>query len=254
MVSLAMTPEQAAMAEQTPLSNLAAGARDTLPMMVGAAPFGLIFGALVAAGPMDLWHGQLMSATVFAGSSQFIALGLVAGHAGLLVIWLTTFIVNLRHMLYAANLLPHVAHLPLRWRWLLAVLLTDETFAVMTGFYARHPRAPLGHCYFLGSAGGMYVNWNIWTVIGLLSGAAFPQVQSLGLDFAIVATFITIVVPLLANLPRLAAALAAGALAYVWRDLPYNLGLVAAVLVGIVAGMAFARVRARGGSAQEDTA
>jgi 4-azaleucine resistance transporter AzlC len=242
------------MAEQTPLSNLAAGARDTLPMMVGAAPFGLIFGALVAAGPMALWHGQLMSATVFAGSSQFIALGLVAGHAGLLVIWLTTFIVNLRHMLYAANLLPHVAHLPLRWRWLLAVLLTDETFAVMTGFYARHPRAPLGHWYFLGSAGGMYVNWNIWTVIGLLSGAAFPQVQSLRLDFAIVATFITIVVPLLANLPRLAAALAAGALAYVWRDLPYNLGLLAAVLVGIVVGMAFARVRARGGAAQEDTA
>jgi len=242
------------MTEETRLSSYLAGARDTVPMIVGAAPFGIIFGALVAAGPMALWHGQLMSATVFAGSSQFIALGLVAGHAGLLVIWLTTFIVNVRHMLYAANLLPHVAHLPARWRWLLAVLLTDETFAVMTGYYRRHPQAPLGHWYFLGSALSMYVNWNIWTVVGLLFGAAFPQVQSLGLDFAMAATFITIVVPLLGQLPRLATAVAAGALAYLWHGLPYNLGLLAAVAAGIVVGMALMRVRARDGAAQEDAA
>jgi len=240
------------MTEPTPLSSLAAGARDTLPMMVGAAPFAIIFGALVSAGPMTLWQGQLMSAAVFAGSSQFVALGLVAGHAGLAVIWLTTFIVNLCHMLYATNLLPHVAHLQARWRWLLAVLLTDETFAVMTGFYGRHPRAPLGHWYFLGSAGGMYLNWNVSTLVGLLFGAALPEVRSLGLDFAMAATFITIVVPLLASLPRLAAAVAAGALAHLWHDLPYNLGLLAAVLIGIVVGMALARLRADSRAAQED--
>ena len=242
------------MSEPTPLTSLAAGARDTLPMMVGAAPFAIIFGALVAAGPMALWHGQLMSAAVFAGSSQFIALGLVAGHAGLLVIWLTTLIVNLRHMLYAANLLPKVTHLPACWRWLLAVLLTDETFAVMTSFYSRHPRAPLGHWYFLGSAASMYVNWNLWTLVGLLFGATVPGLDKFGLDFAMVATFIAIVVPLLASLPRLAAALAAGGLAYLGRDLPYNLGLLAAVLAGVVVGMALSRYRTRGGAAQEDAA
>ena len=106
------------MSHPSPLSSFAAGARDTIPMLVGAAPFGLIFGALVAANQLAAWQGQLMSLSVFAGSSQFIALGLVAGHAGILVIWLATFIVNLRHMLYAATLLPHVAHLPARWRWL----------------------------------------------------------------------------------------------------------------------------------------
>src|SRR5262249_9746608 len=210
---------------ETPLSTLAAGARDTVPMMVGAAPFGIIFGALVAPGPMALWHGQLMSATVFASSSQFVALGLVAGHAGLAVIWLTTFIVNLRHMLYSANLLPHVAHLPARWRWLLAVPLNRQTLPVMAGLYGPHPPAPLGHWYFLGWAGGMYLSWNVSTLVGLLFGAALPEVRALGLDFAMAATFITIVVPLLASLPRLAAAVAAGALAYLWHDLPYNLGL-----------------------------
>jgi len=238
----------------TPLSLFVAGARDTVPMMIGAAPFGLIFGALAAAGPLAPWHGQLMSATVFAGSAQFIALGLAAGHAGLLVIWFTTFIVNLRHMLYTATLLPHVAHLPARWRWLLAGLLTDETFAVMAGFYHRQPRAPLGHWYFLGSGLSMYVNWNLWTLAGLLFGAAVPELQSLGLDFALAATFIAIVVPLLAHLPRFGAAVVAGALAYLWRDLPYNLGLMAAVFAGVAVGMALLRLRARGRAAQEDAA
>ncbi|MBP2314179.1 AzlC family ABC transporter permease [Azospirillum soli] len=238
----------------TRLSSLAAGARDTVPMLVGAAPFGVIYGTLVTAGPLAPWQGQLMSLSVYAGSSQFIALGLVAGHAGLAVIWLTTFIVNLRHMLYAATLLPHVAHLPARWRWLLGFLLTDETFAVMAGYYARHPKAPLGHWYFLGSALAMYGNWQLWTLVGLLFGAAFPQLQSLGLDFAMVATFIAIVVPQLASLPHLAAALAAGAVALIGQDLPYKLGLMAAVLVGVAVGLALTRWRARGLARQEEAA
>lgn len=89
--------------------EFANGARDTNPMMVGAAPFGVIFGTLVASGPLHLWHGQLMSLTVFAGSAQFIALGLLAGHASLIVVWATTFVVILRHLLYSATPAPYVA-------------------------------------------------------------------------------------------------------------------------------------------------
>ncbi|MBU6491401.1 MAG: AzlC family ABC transporter permease [Burkholderiales bacterium] len=222
----------------TRISHFLAGARDTLPMLIGAAPFGLIFGALVSASPLALWHGQLMSLLVFAGSSQFVAVGLVAGQTGLLVIWLTTFIVNLRHVLYAATLQPHVSHLPARWRWPLGFLLTDETFAITSVYYQRHPQAPLGHWYFLGSGLAMYLNWQGWTLLGLLFGAAFPRLQTLGLDFAMVATFIAIVVPQCARLPWLAAALAAGAVAYASRNMPYKLGLLAAVLVGIVVGIA----------------
>jgi len=222
-------------------SSLAAGARDTVPMLVGAAPFGVIFGTLVAAGPLAPWQGQLMSLSVYAGSSQFIALGLVGARAGLLVVWFTTLIVNLRHMLYAASLLPHVAPLPARWRWLLGFLLTDETFAVMNGYYHRHPDAEFGHWYFLGSGLAMYGNWQLWTLAGLLFGAAFPRLQSLGLDFAMVATFIAIVVPQLARLPHFAAALAAGAAAYLLKDLPYKLGLLAAVLAGVVVGTVLLR-------------
>ena len=241
------------MIDPTRSSHLAAGARDTIPMLVGAAPFGLIYGTLVATTPLAAWQGQLMSASVYAGSSQFIALGLVAAHTGLLVIWFTTFIVNLRHALYGATLLPHVAHLPARWRWLLGFLLTDETFAVMAGYYRNHPRAPLGHWYYLGSALAMYLNWQVWTLAGLLFGAAFPSLQGLGLDFAMVVTFLAIVVPQLARLPQAGAALAAGGLAYLWQGWPYKLGLLAAVAAGVAVGMVLTRWRA-GSVAQGEAA
>ncbi|MFZ6849306.1 AzlC family ABC transporter permease [Undibacterium sp. RuRC25W] len=226
------------------LSNLVKGARDTIPMLVGAAPFGMIFGALVSTSTMMPWHGQLMSLSVYAGSSQFIAAGLVASHTGMLVIWLTTFIVNLRHMLYAATLLPHVAHLSARWRWLLGFLLTDETFAVVAG----HHQQPLSaterryaHWYFLGSGLAMYSNWQCWTLIGLLFGTLFPGLQNMGLDYAMVATFIAIIVPQLHKLPYLAAAVAAGSFAFLLRDLPYKLGLLTAVFVGVTVGMVLSR-------------
>jgi 4-azaleucine resistance transporter AzlC len=232
-------------------TSLLAGARDTLPMLVGAAPFGLIFGTLASAGLLAAWQGQLMSLSIYAGSSQFIGVGLITAHAGLLVIWFTTFIVNLRHMLYAATLLPHVAGLPARWRWTLGFLLTDETFAVMNGYYRRHGDAPHGHWYFLGSGLAMYGNWQLWTLIGLLFGAAFPQLQSLGLDFAMVATFIAIVVPQLGRMPHFAAAMAAGAFACLLNDLPYQLGLLSAVLIGVVVGLVLSRWRAAGRVAGE---
>ena len=226
-------------------ASLLAGARDTVPMLVGAAPFGMIFGALVGTTQLAPWQGQMMSLSVFAGSSQFIAIGLLAGQAGLGVIWLATLIVNLRHMLYAASLLPHVRHLPPRWRWLLGFLLTDETFAVVDSYYRQHPHAPQGHWYFLGSGLAMYLNWQCWTLIGLVFGAAFPQLQTLGLDFAMVVTFIAIVVPQLTRLPNFAAAVAAGSFAYLLKDWPYKLGLLIAISIGVGLGVLLTRLHNR---------
>jgi 4-azaleucine resistance transporter AzlC len=214
-----------------------AGARDTIPMMVGAAPFGVIFGTLVTASPLSLWHGQLMSLAVFAGSAQFIGIGLIAGNASFAVIWATTFVVNLRHVLYSATLAPYVAHLPVRWRWALSGLLTDEVFAVAYAHYQKRAPGEIGPHYFFGSGLAMYLNWQAWTLIGLLFGAAFPGLKSLGLDFAMVATFIAIIVPQLVAVRFVAAALASGVLAFAWQGWPYKLGLLAAVLVGVVIGM-----------------
>lgn len=229
------------MNSRTSLNEFADGARDTIPMMVGAAPFGVIFGTLVTSGPLDLWQGQLMSLAVFAGSAQFIALGLIAGHAGFVVVWATTCVVNVRHLLYSATLAPYVAHLPARWRWTLAALLTDEVFAVAYSHYRHAPPGAIGPHYFLGSGVAMYVNWQLWTLAGLVFGAAFPRLQSLGLDFAMVATFIAIVVPQLVALRYVAAAATAGLLAMLCAAWPYKLGLLAAVAGGVAVGLVLSK-------------
>ncbi len=223
--------------------ELIAGARDTLPMLVGAAPFGMIFGALVTTSPLSPLQGQVMSLGIFAGSSQFIGVGLMSAGAGFVVIIATTLIVNLRHTLYAANLLPHLRHLSLRWRALLGFLLTDETFAVTSArLLSRRPH-PLVHWYMLGSGLAMYLNWQAWTLVGLIFGTTVPGLQALGLDFAMVATFIAIVVPQLRNAPTLSAALVTGCAAFFWRHWPYQLGLLASVALGIAVGMLLARRR-----------
>jgi 4-azaleucine resistance transporter AzlC len=219
------------------LAEFGAGARDTIPMMVGAAPFGVIYGTLGASGPLHAWYVELMSLVVFAGSAQFIALGLVAGHASFAVIWGTTFVVNLRHILYSATLAPYVAHLPARWRWTLGTMMCDEVFAVAYAHYRRFAPGETGPYYFFGSGVAMYVNWQVWTLAGLLFGSAFPGLQSKGLDFAMVATFIAIIVPQLVALRFVAAALAAGVLSFAWNGWPYKLGLLAAVVVGVAVGM-----------------
>lgn len=213
------------------------GARDSLPMLVGAAPFGVIFGTLAAPSGLSVFGALGMSLFVFAGSSQFIALTLLASGAGLAVIVLTTLVVNLRHALYSATLLPYVARLGQRWRIPLAFWLTDETFAVVQHRYGQADGAPHKHWYHLGSSLAMYGNWLFWTLAGVLLGRSVEGLDKLGLEFAMAATFTGIVVPMLRKLPMVAAALAAATVALLARNLDYKLGLMLAALAGVVVGV-----------------
>lgn len=214
-----------------------AGARDTFPMMVGAAPFGVIFGTLAIASGIPVWATLALSLVVFAGSSQFVAVSLIGSGAALPVLWLTTFVVNLRHALYSATLLPYARHLPARWRWALAFWLTDETFAVVENQLRHHSGERDGAHYWLGSSLAMYLNWQLWTVAGVVVGSNVPGLAELGLDFAMVATFAAIVAPQLRKRPVLVAALVAGTVAMLARSLPYKLGLMLAAGAGVAAGM-----------------
>jgi 4-azaleucine resistance transporter AzlC len=221
-----------------PATEALAGARDSLPMLLGAAPFGLIFGTLAAPSGLSAAGALAMSLCVFAGSSQFIALTLLAGGSGLAVILITTFVVNLRHALYSATLLPHVAGLRQRWRIPLAFWLTDETFAVVQLRYGAPDASPHKHWYYLGSCLAMYGNWFLWTLAGVMLGRSVPRLEHMGLEFAMAATFTGIVVPMLKSRPMLAAALGAAAVALAGRGLPYKLGLMLAALAGVVIGTA----------------
>ena len=102
---------------------LVAGARDTIPLMIGTLPFGVIYGTSAVAAGLSPLAALAMSVIVFAGSAQFIAVSLISGGAALPVIWLTTFVVNLRHALYSATLHPAAHGWALRWRALVAFWL-----------------------------------------------------------------------------------------------------------------------------------
>ncbi|TNF12537.1 MAG: branched-chain amino acid ABC transporter permease, partial [Pseudomonadales bacterium] len=163
--------------------------------------------------------------------------------AGIAVVLLTTFVVNLRHALYSASMQPHVRHLPKRWRMPLAFWLTDEAYAVVVQRYARGDQGAHRHWYFLGAALAMYCNWQLCTLVGVLFGQAVPNIGAWGLDFAMLATFIGIVVPMLRNQPQVAAALVAAGVALACHALPYKLGLMAAAASGIVVGVWLERRR-----------
>lgn len=220
-------------------------ARDMLPLLVGAMPFGIIFGALAISAGLSVWQTLGMSLLVFAGSAQFIVVSLLGAGAGAAVLLLTTLVVNLRHALYSATLQPFVRHLPARWRVPLAFWLTDEAFAVVQHRYAESDSSPHKHWYFFGAALVMYLNWQLCTLIGVLFGQSVPDLAAWGLDFAMLATFIGVVVPMLRNRPQVAAALVAGGVALICHGLPYKLGLLAAAASGIAVGLVLERHAAR---------
>jgi 4-azaleucine resistance transporter AzlC len=224
-------------------------------MMVGAAPFGVIFGTLAVGSGIPVWATLGLSVAVFAGSSQFIAVSMLSGGVALPVLWLTTFVVNLRHALYSATLLPYVRHLPARWRWPLAFFLTDETFAVVENQLRHHTGEGDGARYWMGSSLAMYLNWQLWTVVGVAVGQSVPGLATLGLDFAMVATFFAIVAPQLRSRPVLVAALVAGLVALLARELPYKLGLMLAAAAGVAAGVLAETLanRNNGNSGNSDT-
>ena len=215
------------------------GVRAQLPILLGTMPFGMIYGiAATNAGlPVEVALG--MSLFVFAGSSQFIAAELFASGTPGAIIMLTTFVVNLRHMLYSASLASYLRHLSRAWKYLLAFLLTDEAYAVAITHYeagaATPARGTSRHWYMLGAGVTLWVTWQISTAAGVLLGAQVPP--GWGLDFTLALTFIALVIPTLKDRPMLLAALVAGIAALAGHGLPYNLGLIIAVLAGIAAGV-----------------
>jgi 4-azaleucine resistance transporter AzlC len=228
-----------------PLDEAWHGLRDTLPFMFGSIPFGLLFGTLATGEGLSPLATMAMSLFVFSGSAQFIAVVLLGAGSGIWVIWFATFVLNLRHLLYAATLVDHVRHRSQAWRFPLAAFLTDETFAVMERRYRMQGGGTNAHWYYIASCAGMYLNWQFWTFIGITVGQNYRQVQNWGLEFAMVVTFIGIVVPLLTAMPYLAAARTAGVVAVIANPLPYKLGLMLAALAGIVVGVAL-DIRKRG--------
>ena len=214
-----------------------AGVRAVLPLVIGALPFGVIYGAVAVTGGLSTGAATTMSAIVFAGSAQFVAAGMVAAGATPLAIIVTTFIVNLRHALYAVTLAPYMRHLPQRWLAPLGFLMTDEAFVVAVRRYIQPDQSPFKHWFYFGTAITLYVNWQLFTFVGVWAGQAIPNPRAWGLEFAIPLIFIGMLIPQLVERAVIVCVLTAALTALVLHGLPHQTGLIVAALAGIAAGV-----------------
>jgi 4-azaleucine resistance transporter AzlC len=219
------------------------GCRDEVPILLGVVPFGMIYGVLALSAGLPAGTAQAMSSVVFAGSAQFIATQIIREGAPAAIVVLTVFVVNLRHALYSASVAPYVRDLNPAWKAILAYLLTDEAYAVAISRYVRDSQhtevSRFRHWYFFGAGLTLWASWQWSTAVGVFLGARVPQ--SWSLDFTLPLTFIALVFPVLKDRANVAAALASGSLAIFAAGMPYKLGLMAAALAGIVAGLAMER-------------
>ena len=211
------------------------GIRDELPVLLGVMPFGMIYGVSALSAGIPAAIAQAMSCIVFAGSAQFVIAQLIATGAPSLVVILTAFIINIRHILYSVSVAPSTRKLHFLWKWLLAYLLTDEAYAVTITHYQKVGDDTHKHWYFLGAGLALWTTWQLSTGVGIFLGGQVPA--SWSLDFTGPLTFIALVVPMLKDRASIAAALTAALTALLVVSLPLKLGIAVAALAGITIGL-----------------
>lgn len=170
-------------------SPLASAFRQALPIVLGYVPVGFAYGVLAQKSGLSGVNTVLMSVLVFAGSAQLIAVGLFAALASPLTIVATTFIVNLRHLLMSASLAPYLSSWSKTRLTLFAYQLTDETFALHAGRFAKGntlPAETFGINVIAQSA------WVGGTVLGLAASTLITDIRPIGLDYALPAMFIAL--------------------------------------------------------------
>ena len=151
-----------------------AGTRSAVPIMLGYVPVGIAYGVMARQAGLNTWQTVLMSLTVYGGASEMMAAGMVAQGAAVLTIVLTTFILNLRHIIMSTCVFNQMQGGRLPVRMLAAFGVTDETFAVYTTT-ANAPRTPR---YFFSMALCSYLSWALGSWLGAIATGLLPPLIS----------------------------------------------------------------------------
>ena len=206
--------------------------RRIMPLCVAVIPWGILTGALAIKAGFSPLQAQFMSLFVFAGAAQLSAITLYAGGGSVLAIGVSTFVISSRHLLYSMTFRQHISHKNLAWRLSIGFLLTDEMFAVsethtrQTGYFSA--------LFALVSGLTFYLFWNLATYIGIVSGNYYGDLATLGLDFAIVAIFITMTFTEIRKFPVLVAVVISGCASIVLEPIIGDSYIVVAAITGMV--------------------
>ena len=174
-------------------AGLLEAARQSVPLAVSVGAYGLVFGVLARQAGLSLAEAALMSGTVYAGTAQFVVLGLWVHPLPVATIALTALAVNLRFLLMGASLRPWLARLsPLR-AYSSAFFLGDESWALTTRAFAAGTR---NEAFLLGSGLTISLTWLGATIAGHILGRLLRDPAQWGLDFASTAMFAALLVGL----------------------------------------------------------
>lgn len=176
---------------RTPTSFLD-GVRSAGPVVLGYLPIGFAFGVLARTTGLTIAEIALMSLLVYAGSAQFIGAAMIGAGAAAPAIISTTFLVNLRHLLMSTALVPSLKQNPPWQNCLLAYGITDETFALNSSLLQGRPASP---AFVAGVHVASQSAWVLASMAGALAGQLAVNTEALGLDFALPAMFIGLLVP-----------------------------------------------------------
>ena len=218
------------------------GVRLAWPVVMGYVPIGLAMGVLAANVGLSPFETGAMSALVYAGASQFVAVALLEAGAPGLSIVATTFLVNLRHLLMSAALSPFLRGVRPGVLAALGFLITDESFAVSHGEFSRSGRGD--PALFTGLALTAYLSWVFATVAGAWVGGALAAPEALGLDFALPAMFIGLLAGHLRERTSLAVAVVAALIAAGGGKLLGGWNVMAAASIAAAAGVILKRWKA----------
>lgn len=212
------------------------GARSSVPLLIGIIPFALVLGLAVREAGLTGPQASFFSLSMLAGTAQLAAIQLYGAKASAIVIILTAMIVNLRYSMYSLSLCPILKERSFLERLFAAFCVSDQSYAVTVAEAESNPGNHFIPAFFLGASLTVFSVW----VIGIFFGYNLETVIPAGmsLDFAIPLVFLFLLIPHLRDRDRQISALV-GAIASVILvpRMPLQTGLIAAILVGIGAGI-----------------
>lgn len=209
-----------------------------LPLIVAYIPFALVFGVFAADLGLSVVEALSMSAVVVAGAAQFAALGLLADDAPAIVAIFTGLCVNLRMFMYSAHIAEHWQGATFWRRAAAAYVLHDQSYGMSIGRYmeGKEPTLSGKFGWYFGVTTPTTGIWLIGTTLGAALGKAIPE--SWSLDVAAPIAFLAIVSPMIRRPPHVVAAVVAAGASLALTGLPFGFGVLAAGLLGMLAGAA----------------
>jgi len=213
------------------------GVMAIMPLTIAVVPWGILAGSIAVEADLDIWQSQAMSLIIYAGAAQLAAIGMLKAGLGLGSIIVTTLLITSRHLLYSMTMRSSMSHLPFRWRAGLAFLLTDELFAIANPNVKPH----FDRWHALGGGLSFYLAWNLAALAGVIAGNTVEGIEHWGLEFAIAATFIAIIVPSIKNPSTLICVLVSLVSAVSCQLLAIEGGLLISALTGMVTGFSYAK-------------